>query len=79
MLIAILFYVVETIMMSILGLWFTLILILLLLSSCLPSAFLVAIVAFYVPIIVGLIYILAQLMGEYWFAVALICLGLFLV
>ena len=36
------------------GLWFTLILILLLLSLCLPGAFLGAIIVFYVPIILDL-------------------------
>ena len=66
-------------MMNVQGLWFALILILLLLSSCLPSAFLAAIVVFYVPIIGGLLYMLAQLMGPLCFTMVVICLGLFLV
>ena len=58
------------------GLWYTLILILLLLSLCLPGAFLGAIVVFYVPIIVGLIYLIWELVGPIWFSVALFCVGL---
>jgi len=52
---------------------------LLLLSLCLPGAFLGAIVVFYVPIIVGLIYLIWELVGPIWFTVALICLGLCIV
>ena len=61
------------------GLWIVFILILLLLSSCLPSAFIGAIVVFYVPIIIGLIYLIWELIGPIWFSVALICLGLCIV
>lgn len=66
-------------MSPVMGLWYTLILILLLLSMCLPGAFLGAIVVFYVPIIVGLIYLIWELVGPIWFSVALICLGLCIV
>jgi len=73
------FYVIETIIMNVQGLWFMLILILLLLSLCLPGAFLGAIIVFYVPIILGLLYMFCQLMGPLCFTVTLISLGLFLV
>jgi hypothetical protein len=73
------FYVIQTTIMNVQGLWFALILILLLLSLCLPGAFLAAIVVFYVPIIVGLVLTIAQLMGPLWFSVMVLCLGLFLV
>jgi len=56
-----------------------LILILLLLSLCLPGAFLGAIVVLYVPIILGLLYMIGDLIGGFWFVVALMCIGLFLV
>jgi hypothetical protein len=72
------FYVSETIIMNIQGLWFALILILLLLSLCLPGAFLAAIVLFYVPIVLGLLYMVAQLMGPLCFTMVVLCLGLFL-
>jgi hypothetical protein len=73
------FYVSETIMMNVQGLWFALILILLLLSLCLPGAFLAAIVLFYVPIVLGLLYMVAQLMGPLCFTMVVLCLGLLLV
>jgi len=73
------FYVSETIIMNVQGLWFALILILLLLSLCLPGAFLAAIVVFYVPIIGGLLYMLAQTIGPLCFSMVVLCLGLFLV
>uniref|UniRef100_A0A6C0H4S3 Uncharacterized protein n=1 Tax=viral metagenome TaxID=1070528 RepID=A0A6C0H4S3_9ZZZZ len=66
-------------MTPIMNLWFMLILILLLLSLCLPGAFLGAIVVFYVPIILGLLYMFCMLMGPLCFTVVFICLGLFLV
>ena len=61
------------------GLWTALILMLLLLSTSLPGAFIGVLIVFYVPIILGLIYMIAQLMGPFWFSVALMCLGLCLV
>jgi hypothetical protein len=73
------FYVSQTIMMNVQGLWFALILILLLLSLCLPGAFLAAIVVFYVPILGGLLLTIAQLMGPLCFTVVVLCLGLLLV
>jgi hypothetical protein len=72
------FYVSQTIIMNVQGLWFALILILLLLSLCLPGAFLAAIIVFYVPIVLGLLYIVAQLMGPLCFTMVVLCLGLFL-
>ena len=63
-------------MSPIMGIWFSLILILLLLSLCLPGAFLGAIIVFYVPIILGLIYMICDLIGPFWVVVALMCLGL---
>ena len=72
------FYGSETTIMNVQGLWFALILILLLLSLCLPGAFLAAIVVFYVPIILGLLYMFCQLMGPLCFTVVVLCLGLFL-
>ena len=59
--------------------WGMLILMLLLLSGIIPVAFLGVLVVFYVPIIVGLLYIIWQLIGPFWFSVALICLGLYIV
>jgi hypothetical protein len=73
------FYVSQTIIMNVQGLWITLILILLLLSLCLPGAFLAAIVVFYVPILGGLLLTIAQLMGPLCFTMVVICLGLLLV
>jgi len=52
---------------------------LLLLSLCLPGAFIGAILVFYVPIILGLLYMICQLMGPLCFTIVVICLGLFLV
>jgi len=72
------FYVSQTLIMNIQGLWFALILILLLLSLCLPGAFLAAIVVFYVPILGGLLLTIAQLMGPLCFTMVVLCLGLFL-
>jgi hypothetical protein len=66
-------------MMNVQGLWFALILILLLLSLCLPGAFLAAIVVFYVPIILGLLLIIAQIIGPLCFTMVVLCYGLFLV
>lgn len=66
-------------MSPVMGLWFTFILILLLLSLCLPGAFIGAILVFYVPIIVGLIYLIWELVGPIWFTIVLICLGLCIV
>ena len=66
-------------MSPVMGLWYMLILILLLLSLCLPGAFLGAIIVFYVPIIVGLLYMFCLLMGPLCFIIVLISLGLFLV
>jgi hypothetical protein len=73
------FYVIETIIMNVQGLWFALILILLLLSLCLPGAFLAAIVLFYVPILGGLLLTIAQLVGPLCFTIVVLCLGLLLV
>ena len=72
------FYISETIMMNVQGLWIALIMTLLLLSLCLPGAFLAAIAVFYVPIIGGLVYMFAQLMGPLCFTIVVLCLGLFL-
>jgi hypothetical protein len=72
------FYVSETIMMNVQGLWIALIMTLLLLSLCLPGAFLAAIVLFYVPILGGLLLTIAQLMGPLCFTVVVLFLGLFL-
>jgi hypothetical protein len=72
------FYVSETLILNVQGLWFALILILLLLSLCLPGAFLAAIVVFYVPILGGLLLTIAQLMGPLCFTMVVLCLGLFL-
>ena len=61
------------------GLWFALILMLLLLSTSLPSAFIGVLIVFYVPIILGLLYIISQLIGPFWFSVVLMWFGLYLV
>ena len=62
------------------GLWVALILILLMLSvTGLPIAFLGVIVVFYVPIILGLLYMIWELVGTVWFTTALLCLVLFLI
>jgi len=73
------FYVSETIIMNVQGLWFALILILLLLSLCLPGAFLAAIVVFYVPILGGLLLTIAQIIGPLCFSMVVLIYGLFLV
>jgi hypothetical protein len=65
-------------MMNVQGLWIALIMTLLLLSLCLPGAFFGAIIVFYVPIIVGLVLTIAQLMGPLCFTMVVLCLGLFL-
>jgi len=65
--------------MNIQGLWFMLILILLLLSLCLPGAFLAAIVVFYVPILGGLLLTIAQIIGPLCFSMVVLIYGLFLV
>ena len=62
------------------GLWFALILVLLFMSvTGLPGAFLGVIVVFYVPMILGILYMIWELIGTLWFSVALFCLGLCLV
>ena len=73
------FYVSETTIMNVQGLWFALILILLLLSLCLPGAFLAAIVVFYVPILGGLLLTIAQIIGPLCFSMVVLIYGLFLV
>jgi hypothetical protein len=73
------FYVSETIIMNVQGLWVALILILLLLSLCLPGAFLAAIVVFYVPILGGLLLTIAQIIGPLCFTMVVLIYGLFLV
>jgi hypothetical protein len=65
--------------MNVQGLWFALILILLLLSLCLPGAFLAAIVVFYVPILGGLLLTIAQIIGPLCFSMVALIYGLFLV
>jgi hypothetical protein len=66
-------------MMNVQGLWFALIFILLLLSLCLPGAFLAAIVVFYVPILGGLLLTIAQIIGPLCFSMVVLIYGLFLV
>ena len=62
------------------GLWFALILILLLMSvTGFSGAFLGVIIVFYVPIILGIIYLIWELIGWFWFTVALMCFGLCIV
>lgn len=62
------------------GLWFALILVLLFMSvTGLPGAFLGVIVVFYVPMILGILYMIWEIIGPIWFSVALICIGMFLV
>lgn len=59
------------------GLWFALILMLLFMSvTGFSGAFLGVIVVFYVPIILGILYMIWELIGTLWFSVALFCLGL---
>ena len=59
-------------------LWTALMVVLLLVSHVIPDAFIGVLIVFYVPMILGLIYMIAQLMGPFWFSVALMCLGLWL-
>ena len=62
------------------GLWFALILMLLFMSvTGFSGAFLGVIVVFYVPMILGILYMIWELIGTLWFSVALFCLGLCLV
>ena len=62
------------------GLWVALIIMLLLMSVYgFSGAFLGVIVVFYVPIILGILYIIWELIGTLWFTVALMCLGLCIV
>jgi hypothetical protein len=61
------------------ALWTVLMVVLLLLTHVIPDAFIGVIIVFYVPMILGLIYMIAQLIGPFWFSVALMCLGLCLV
>ena len=59
------------------GLWVALILMFLLMSvTGFSGAFLGVIVVFYVPIILGILYMIWELIGTLWFSVALFCLGL---
>jgi len=59
------------------GLWFALILMLLFMSvTGFSGAFLGVIVVFYVPMILGILYMIWELIGTLWFSVALFCLGL---
>ena len=61
-------------------LWFALILMLLFMSvTGFPGAFLGVIIVFYVPIILGIIYLIWELIGWFWFTVVLMCLGLCIV
>ena len=58
-------------------LWFALIIMLLFMSvTGLPGAFLGVFVVFYVPMILGILYMIWELIGPIWFSVALFCLGL---
>jgi len=61
------------------ALWTVLMVVLLLLTHVIPDAFIGVIIVFYVPMILGLIYMIAQLIGPFWFSVALMCLRLCLV
>lgn len=73
------FYVVENNMMNVQGLWVSLVMILLLLSLCVPGVFLGAIIVFYVPIILVLLYTIAQLISPVLLSVAFMGLVLCLV
>jgi hypothetical protein len=55
------------------GIWYVLILILLLLSLSLPGVFLGTIAVFYTPIVLGFLYMIWDLIGTLWFVVVLIC------
>ena len=62
------------------GIWVALIIMLLLMSVIgFSGAFLGVIIVFYVPIILGIIYLIWELIGWFWFTVALMCLGLCIV
>ena len=62
------------------GIWFALILMLLFMSvTGFSGAFLGVIVVFYVPMILGILYMIWELIGTLWFSVALFCLGLCIV
>ena len=61
------------------ALWTVLMVVLLLLTHVIPDAFIGVIIVFYVPMILGLIYMIAQLIGPFWFSVMLMCVGLSLV
>ena len=62
------------------GIWVVLILMLLFMSvTGFPGAFLGLIVVFYVPMILGIIYLIWELIGWFWFSVALMCLCLCIV
>ena len=59
------------------GIWVVLIIILLLMSVIgFSGAFLGVIVVFYVPMILGILYMIWELIGTLWFSVALFCVGL---
>ena len=61
-------------------LWFALILMLLFMSvTGFSGAFLGVIVVFYVPMILGILYMIWELIGWFWFSVALMCLCLCIV
>ena len=62
------------------GIWVVLIIILLLMSVIgFSGAFLGVIIVFYVPMILGIIYLIWELIGWFWFSVALMCLCLCIV
>ena len=62
------------------GIWVVLILMLLFMSvTGFPGAFLGVIVVFYVPMILGILYMIWELIGWFWFSVALMCLCLCIV
>ena len=62
------------------GIWFALILMLLFMSvTGFSGAFLGVIVVFYVPMILGILYMIWELIGTLWFSVALMCFGLCIV
>jgi hypothetical protein len=61
------------------ALWTALIVVLLLISHVIPEAFIGVLIVFYVPMILGIIYTIAQLIGPFWFSVMLMCVGLSLV
>ena len=62
------------------GIWVVLIIILLLMSVIgFSGAFLGVIIVFYVPMILGILYLIWELIGWFWFSVALMCLCLCIV